>query len=225
MNRQTSAKVFKEKEEPEGRIRSRNERVILDAAVKLFSSKGFDGTTISEIAEISGLPKANVYYYFSTKAAIYERLISEVLQDWDVALGELEPEADPREALLKYVTSKLEFSRLHGEKSRFFAGELLRGAPFLSLRQKRHVQAVTKDACDVVQRWIDDGKCNPVDPRHLFIVLWSTTQFYADFTPMAATVLEVPKLRKSDFAEAARQIIAILGLWPCQEKQLEHYSA
>ncbi len=140
-----------------------------------------------------------------------------------MALGELDLVADPREALFNYIASKLEISRLHGEKSRFIAGELLRGAPFLSLRRKWHAQAVTKDAFAVAQGWIDDGKCNPVDPRHLFIMLWSTTQFYADFAPMAATVLEVPKLRRSDFAAAAQQIIAILGLWPCQEKQREHY--
>lgn len=100
-----------------------------------------------------------------------------------------------------------------GDKSRFFAGELLRGGTFLTSRQKRHVQSVTREACDVVQRWIDDGKCNPVDPRHLFIMLWSTTQFYADFAPMAATTLEVSRLRKADFANAADQIIAMLGLW------------
>lgn len=212
MNHQTEAKSFKSKEEAESGIRGRNERLILDAAVRLFSSKGFDGTTISEIAEQSGLPKTNVYYYFSTKAAIYERLISEVLEDWDKALRQLSSDLPPQEALLNYVTDKLEFSRVHGEKSRFFAGELLRGGTFLTPRQKRHVQNVTREACAVVQRWVDDGVCNPVDPRHLFIMLWSTTQFYADFAPMAATTLEVTRLRKSDFTEAARQIIAMLGL-------------
>lgn len=213
MNRQTAPKAFKAKDEPEGRIRSRNERLILDEAVKLFSSKGYEGTAISEIADQAGLPKANVYYYFSNKAAIYERLISEVLQDWDKALRKLDADLAPRDALFAYISDKLEFSRIHGDKSRFFAGELLRGGTFLTSRQKRHVQSVTREACSVVQRWIDDGKCNPVDPRHLFIMLWSTTQFYADFAPMAATTLEVSKLRKADFADAANQIIAMLGLW------------
>jgi TetR/AcrR family transcriptional regulator len=213
MNRQIRPKTMTGNEDAEGRVRARNERLILDTAVSLFSTKGFDGTTISEIAETAGLPKANVYYYFSTKAAIYERLIGEVLKDWDQALRQLDPELSPREALFNYVTDKLEFSRLHGEKSRFFAGELLRGGTFLTPRQKRHVQSITHDACAVVQGWIDEGRCNPVDPRHLFIMLWSTTQFYADFAPMAATTLEVPKLRKADFTEAAKQIIAMLGLW------------
>lgn len=216
MKSREKSRTFIAKDESEGRIRARNERLILDASVRLFSAKGYDGTTISQIAETAGLPKANVYYYFSTKAAIYERLISEVLQDWDSALRLLNPELDPREALFNYVAGKLEFSRRHGEKSRFFAGELLRGATFLSPRQKRHVQAVTREACEVVQRWVDEGKCNRVDPRYLLIMLWSTTQYFADFAPMAATTLEVPKLRKSDFDEAARQIIAMLGLWPAR---------
>ena len=187
--------------------------MILDVAVRLFSAKGFDGTTISEIAEQAGLPKANVYYYFPTKAVIYERLVSEVLADWDIALRRIDAELPPREALFNYVSDKLEFSRVHGEKSRFFAGELLRGGKFLTRRQKRHVQTVTREACAVVQNWVDQGKCNPINPRHLFIMLWSTTQFYADFAPMATTTLEVSQLRRADFAEAANQIIAMLGLW------------
>ena len=81
-------------------------------------------------------------------------------------------------------------------------------------QQKRHVQDVTRDACAVVQRWIDDGKCNPVDPRLLFIMLWSTTQFNADFAPTAATTLEVPNLRKADFAKAAGPLIAMPSLLP-----------
>ena len=38
---------------------------ILNAAVDLFADKGFHGTRMEEIAQASGLPKANVYYYFS----------------------------------------------------------------------------------------------------------------------------------------------------------------
>ena len=51
---------------PDEKVRARNVRLILDAATEVFSRKGFDGTRMAEIATAAGLPKANLYYYFSS---------------------------------------------------------------------------------------------------------------------------------------------------------------
>ena len=37
---------------------------VLDAALKLFSEHGFDGTTIQQIADMLGVTKAALYYHF-----------------------------------------------------------------------------------------------------------------------------------------------------------------
>ena len=75
------------------RIRARNKKAILDAAIGIFREKGFDGTSIAEIAEAAGLPKANVYYYFKTKPAIYQTIIGDLIDEWDKALAHLTPDA------------------------------------------------------------------------------------------------------------------------------------
>lgn len=211
MARQSGGERKRTNGENEGRIRAKNEAKILDVSVRLFSAKGYDGTTISEIAEESGLPKANVYYYFQTKAAIYERLIGEVFRDWDAALRHIRPERDPHEALGDYVREKLESSRRNAAQSRFFAGELLRGGKFLTRRQRQHMLEVTREACAAVEHWISEGRFPKLDPRHFFIMIWATTQFYADFQPVVAATLEVPRLRKSDFDEAAEQILKAIN--------------
>ena len=89
----------------EERIRTRNIRRILDAATEVFARKGFDGTRITEIAEASGLPKANVYYYFGSKDDIYRAAIARLIQGWDEALEEIALEKDPAEAFTRYVTA------------------------------------------------------------------------------------------------------------------------
>lgn len=47
----------------------------LDAALDLFSQQGFRATTIRQIAEQASLSVGNVYYHFSSKEAIFERLL------------------------------------------------------------------------------------------------------------------------------------------------------
>lgn len=48
-------------------IRSHNQAVILAAAEEEFVLQGFGGATMQSIADRSGLPKANVHYYFKSK--------------------------------------------------------------------------------------------------------------------------------------------------------------
>ena len=199
-----------ERRASETRIRARNEEKILRAAVGLFAARGFDGTRIKDIAESSGLPKANVYYYFPAKERIYTTLIEQVIEGWDQAFEHIVPEREPREAIEAYVRAKLEYSRRHEPESRFFANEILRGARFLSRRHRRHMQEVTRERTGVVQEWIRQEKMAPVDPPHFFLLLWSATQFYADFGSLAADTLQKRRLTRKDYAVAAKTITAVV---------------
>lgn len=51
-------------------IRSHNQAVILAAAEEEFVLQGFGGATMQSIADRSGLPKANVHYYFKSKKSV-----------------------------------------------------------------------------------------------------------------------------------------------------------
>ena len=68
-------------------------------------------------------------------------------------------------------------------KSRLFANEILRGAEFLTEQERNHIRDVTNHRVAVVEAWIAAGKIAPVNARHLLIMLWAATQFYADFDP------------------------------------------
>jgi len=48
---------------------------IVDAAVELFSRKGFRGTRTREIAEAAGISEAMIYRHFATKRELYSAII------------------------------------------------------------------------------------------------------------------------------------------------------
>jgi AcrR family transcriptional regulator len=56
---------------------------ILDVAIDLFARKGFDAVSLREIAEASGVRKATLYYYFTTKDEILEKILEYVMERWD----------------------------------------------------------------------------------------------------------------------------------------------
>lgn len=50
-------------------------QAVLDTARRLFVENGYDATSLQQIADTMGVTKANVYYYFHTKAEILEAII------------------------------------------------------------------------------------------------------------------------------------------------------
>ena len=49
-----------------------------------------------------------------------------------------------------------------------------------------------------------------VDPKHLFFMIWATTQTYADFAVQIAAVLGRRELTESDYRAAAAQITRVI---------------
>jgi len=50
---------------------------ILDAALRLFSVKGFARTSVRDIAQAAGITDAAIYYHFDSKRELFEALIEE----------------------------------------------------------------------------------------------------------------------------------------------------
>ncbi len=51
-------------EKSAGRIRRKNEELIITAAKEEFAARGYHGATMDSIARRAGLPRPNVHYYF-----------------------------------------------------------------------------------------------------------------------------------------------------------------
>jgi|SRR5580658_6525211 TetR/AcrR family transcriptional regulator len=191
-------------------IRERNEAKLLKAAQAVFAKKGFSGATTAEIARRAGIPKPNLHYYFRTKRLLYAAVLDGILDIWVDALGEIRAEAEPADALRRYIARKMESSRSLPLPSRLWAMELLGGGrhvqPFLKGRLKRLVEQ--KSA--VIHDWIAAGKMDAVDPAHLLFGLWAMTQTYADFAAQIAAVLGKSRLDKPLFAAATATLTAVV---------------
>lgn len=62
--------------------RGNTKQEILDAALDLFSVKGFEATSLSMLAEAVGIRKASLYSHFENKQAILDALVDQVLTQY-----------------------------------------------------------------------------------------------------------------------------------------------
>jgi TetR/AcrR family transcriptional regulator len=162
-------------------IRQQNETLILQAAEKVFAEAGFGGATMQLIADMAGLPKANLHYYFPTKEALYRRVVQNIFEIWLHAADSMDRAPGPVEGIGAYIDAKMEISRRHADGSKVWASEVMHGAPVIQDYLETTLRDWTTGRAALIQRWIDEGKMAPINPEHLLYMLWATTQHYADF--------------------------------------------
>lgn len=171
------------------RIQLRNRETILKGALTVFSTHGFRGATIDQIAEVAGLSKPNVLYYFASKDDLHKTLLTTLLDLWLAPLQQIDPQGQPLEQVLTYVRAKLEMSRLYPRESRLFAYEILQGAPHLTEILGGRLRDLVDQSAALLDDWMDQGKLARVDARHLIFSIWAMTQHYADFDVQVRAVL------------------------------------
>ena len=97
---------------------------LIEAAKRLFYSRGFAGTSLADVAEEAEIAVGNVYYYFKTKEQLAESVVDsyhEAIQGWNLAAS---AGATPQECLKLWLRGYYEMS-VEGEDWNCPFGRLL----------------------------------------------------------------------------------------------------
>ncbi len=201
---------------PKTRAGEANVERILDAALEIFAAYGLRGARVEEIAARAGLSKTNLLYYFRTKDALYRAVLERTLDMWLEPLRALDASREPIAALSDYIRRKLAYSRSHPQASRLFATEILQGGAALMPVLEGPLAELVDAKVALLQRWIDEKRLAPVDPRHLIFAIWATTQHYADFAVQIRALTGRDLSDDGLHREAGDAVVALLveGLRP-----------
>ncbi len=190
-------------------IRQQNEALILQAAEKVFAEAGFGGATMQLIADVAGLPKANLHYYFTSKEELYRKVVSNIFDIWLHAAESMDNAPGPVEGIGAYIDAKMEISRRHPDGSKVWASEVMHGAPVIQDYLETTLRDWTAGRAALIQGWIDAGQMVAVNPDHLLYMLWAATQHYADFGHQIETLNEGP-LTEVQWREAKDSVKAMI---------------
>ncbi|MBA2459712.1 MAG: TetR/AcrR family transcriptional regulator [Gemmatimonadales bacterium] len=125
----------------------RTRAAILDAAEKLFASKGFDATSLSEVGTAAGVSRATPAYFFGSKSELYQavldRCFAEVREAVRAGRARALASSQGPEAILAgavsdyfdFLAARPNFVRLI-EREALNGGDLLDGVSHLSAGQE-----------------------------------------------------------------------------------------
>ena len=135
-------------------IRQHNETLILQAAEKVFAEAGFGGATMQLIADLAGLPKANLHYYFASKEDLYRQVVQNIFDIWLHAAESMDQASGPIEGIGAYIDAKMEISRRHADGSKVWASEVMHGAPVIQDYLETTLRDWTTGRVGLIQRWM-----------------------------------------------------------------------
>lgn len=201
-----------------GKIREINSQKILQAAEVEFVKHGYKGTSMQSISDAAGLPKANLHYYFTNKSKLYNAVLQDIVQRWNEVLTDITVDDDPAETLEFYIRTKVNLAVRYPNASKIFAMEVIQGAPNVKTYLRTDLRSWLRQKTKIMETWIEQGRMNKIDPEHLFFMIWSSTQHYADFESQILTITNKLEYEEEDIERISRflchMILTGCGLTP-----------
>jgi AcrR family transcriptional regulator len=199
---------------------------ILDAASRLFIDKGFGGTNLNDIADVLGVSRTALYYYFASKESILEALTEEVTQQASrlsksvSARDELPADEALRQLIeqhaLLILTHPLQFRVVERSESSL--------PPERRAAAQAARRSVLAHFVRVIERGIDDGSFQAADARTAALSIigmcnWTAWWFEPDAAAAPAAVAQqlaefglraLTRRRRATRSTSARETLRLL---------------
>jgi AcrR family transcriptional regulator len=155
---------------------------ILEAAVTEFSTKGFAGARVDEIAVQAQIGKRMLYQYFGNKEQLFQAVIEKVYTDiWEAEASLDLQSLPPRDALIALVTFVWRYYIAHPEFIKLLNEENMLGARhFRSSKVLRDGSVKSQFLTEqILARGVADGTFRPdIDPVQLCLTKNAICYYY-----------------------------------------------
>jgi AcrR family transcriptional regulator len=100
---------------------------ILKAAIRLFASRGFHETSMSEVAREAKVSKALIFWHFKAKEELFLAVLDKLLEPYVIDFAEESEKLDEREQIKKLIDGYVSFVRENASSVSFFLRRFMSG--------------------------------------------------------------------------------------------------
>ena len=146
----------------------RHKKEILEAALRLFSEKGFYNVSVQEIAEASEFGIGTLYSFFESKEALFEELINDTSElIVNELLQVLDSSCNERELLSKFIRVQPKWQKKYGKVIKLYISEVgIKGFRASKIREENKIsEVINSKLALIIEQGIQKGIFRPVDPE------------------------------------------------------------
>jgi AcrR family transcriptional regulator len=132
---------------------------ILDHALALFMNKGYEGASMSDIAQATGIKKASLYAHYTGKEEIFSAVFSEVVEEYRETIAQLTQKRTDESALTRLERMFRAFLRYcHNNARMYFWDRYFYFPPaFIQERMNQETKRTQGEFVEAIQQAIAEG--------------------------------------------------------------------
>lgn len=192
---------------------NKTENAVLEAALKVFTRKGFAAARMEDIAKEAGINRALLHYYFRSKDKMFDLIFEQRVREFFSGLGEIMfSERSLEEKTRAIIEHEITVLSAHPDLPIFVLQELNQNPQrLLEHAQKAgaHPSLLLKKFSAQVKDEIKKGRIRPIDPSQLLMNIMSMAIYPFIAKPVLKTILEtddegfdlIMKKRKKEVTE------------------------
>ncbi|HEY8041594.1 MAG TPA: TetR/AcrR family transcriptional regulator [Polyangiaceae bacterium] len=143
---------------------------ILDVATRLFAERGYEGTSMNDVAERVGMRKASLFYHFATKDALYEAVLDRLVATLRDALEAIYASTGSYAERIQAVTDTVvNVLGTHPFAARLLLREAMDWGPVIQGKLGDHIIEVLEAGAAFVRAGQADGAFVEGDPKQIVI--------------------------------------------------------
>ncbi|MCB0491283.1 MAG: TetR/AcrR family transcriptional regulator [Cyclobacteriaceae bacterium] len=186
-----------------------SEELILNAAVKVFTRKGYAGARMEEIAKEAGINRALLHYYFRDKETMFNIIFETKFKEFFTGLfGVFQSNASFTEKIRSIIDHEITVLSKHPDLARFVIMEiaqqpdrLVQFGQKLGLNPRLMLENFQKE---ILQN-VEEGKIRPIDGRQLLMNIISICIYPFVAKPIIKTMMQMDENTFMDLMEKRKK--------------------
>lgn len=185
---------------------------ILTAAISLFSARGFEGVSTTQIAKAAGITQPLIHYHFKNKEALWKaaagRLFEQLNKDFSSEMSDVS-QGDSKRFLVDSIRAFVVFSAKRPEFNRFLMREGAQQSDRSEWLAEELVKPSIQPFYEVYLEGVTDGWLRPIQFPQLLVLVVSAASNFFSLAPLVNQLFDVDPL---DQREALKQSDAVIEI-------------